>query len=66
MAVYVESSDTADLFLLSLDHFDRKYRKPNRVNDTWDMKKKDRERYENDPKVKHIHMDFSESSWEWE
>ena len=66
IAIYVESSESADVFLLSLEHYDQKYRgKPNRTIDDWKMGEKHRKRYESDPNVKHIRMDFSRSSWTW-
>jgi len=66
IAIYVESSELADLFLLSLDHYDQKYSgKANRVVDDWKMGEKHRKSYESDPNVKHIRMDFSRSSWNW-
>jgi hypothetical protein len=66
IAIYVESSDFADLFLLSLEHYDHKYRaKQKRAIDGWKMGQKYRERYEADPQVRHIRMDFSGSLWQW-
>ena len=66
IAIYVESSEFADLFLLSLDHYDQQYRgNADRAIDDWKMGKKHRKSYESDPDVKHIRMDFSGSSWNW-
>lgn len=66
IAIYVESAQFADLFLLSIGHYDQKYRgRPNRAVDDWKMGEKYRTRYDNDPNVKHIHMDFSTTSWKW-
>lgn len=66
IAIYIESSCCADLFLLSLKHYDRKYcPKQKRAIDDWKMGQKYRERYEADPQVRHIRMDFSGSSWQW-
>ena len=66
IAIYVEASYCADLFLLSLEHYDHEYRaNQNRAIDYWKMGQKYRERYEADPRVQHIRMDFSGSSWEW-
>ncbi|MFA5554890.1 MAG: hypothetical protein WCZ89_03665 [Phycisphaerae bacterium] len=66
IAIYVESCDYADLFLLSLEHYDCKYRvRQKRAIDTWKMSKKHRDKYKTDPQVRHIHMDFSGSSWCW-
>jgi len=66
IAIYVESSDSADLFLLSLSHYSNEYRgKENKAIDTWKMSKKYKLRYYNDPAVKHVRIDLSWKSWEW-
>ena len=66
IAIYVEQSQTADLFLLSLEHYDHKYRgKIGRAIDDWKMGDKYKKMYENDSNIKYIHMDFSVISWEW-
>jgi len=66
IAIYVESSYCADLFLLSLENYDNEYRaNQKRAIDGWKMGQKYRKRYEDDPRVRHIRMDFSGSSWEW-
>lgn len=66
IAIYIESSEFADLFVLSLKHYDRVYRgNRNRAIDDWKMGQKYRKKYEIDPDVKHIHMAFSGSSWNW-
>ena len=64
IAIYVESSYFVDLYLLSLKHYDQEYRgEKKHAIDTWKMGRKYRERYQADPKVWNIRMDFSESSW---
>ncbi len=66
IAIYVESSDSADFYLLSLKHYDKEYRgMKKRAIDDWKMGRKYRERYQADPNVRHIQMDFSGSSWSW-
>jgi len=66
IAIYVESSNCADLFLLSLEHYDHEYRpKQKRAIDVWKMGQKYIERYETDPQVRHIRVDFSGSLWSW-
>ena len=66
LAIFLESSNFADLFLLSLKHYDREYRaKKKRAIDVWKMGQKYRDRYQADPRVQHIRMDFSGSSWQW-
>lgn len=67
IAIYVESSNCADLFLLSLEHYDREYRvRQKRAIDTWKMGRKYIEKYEADSKVRHIKIDFSGSLWKWQ
>ncbi len=64
LAVYVESSESADLYLTSLKHYDEKYRpsKP-RAIDTWNMGNKEKSAYAADPNVWHIHVAFSVTNW---
>ena len=67
IAVYVESTGSADLYVLSLDHYDSRYRGFRaRVIDDWKMGRKHTEEYAQDPQVQHIHMDFEDDKWEWE
>ncbi len=67
IAIYVETADYADLYLTSLENYDRKYRgnKEKIIND-WKMNAKHRKRYEEDPCVKHIRIDFRPTNWSWE
>ena len=66
IAIYVELRDCADLFLLSLEHYDECYRmNAERAIDDWKMGKKYRQKYESDEDLKHIHMDFARKSWNW-
>lgn len=67
IAIYVESKLVADLYLLSLDHYDLQYKGKNeRAIDDWKMTDVYKSIYANDPCVKHIHMDFVNSKWDWE
>lgn len=66
IALYVETLDSADLYLLSLEHYDRRYRGArDRAIDAWKMGHKYRREYEIDPDVHHIRMEFSSTSWKW-
>lgn len=66
IAIYVESSSFADLYLLSLKHYDQEYQgNEKRAIDDWKMGRKYRERYQADPEIRKIRMDFSGSSWSW-
>ena len=63
IAIYVECSDFADLFLLSVEHYDREYRgSPAGVVDVWRMGPKYKQIYEADAQVRHIRTDFRASS----
>ena len=66
IAVYVEKFESADLYLVSLEHYDHRYKgAKDRAIDDWKMGEKYRIEYENDPNVLHIRMDFSIISWNW-
>ncbi|MFC1634758.1 hypothetical protein ACFL5Z_07935 [Planctomycetota bacterium] len=67
IAIYIESSDSADLYLFSLEHYDNEYRgKRKRAIDDWKMGIKYKKRYQADPKVQHIQMSFYGNSWNWQ
>jgi Holliday junction resolvase-like predicted endonuclease len=64
IAVYVETCNSADLYLTSLENYDKQYRGyGERKIDTWKMKPCDKERYEKDPQVKHIKIEFHGHNW---
>ena len=66
IAVYVETPEYADVYLTSLENFDREYRGGKAKSiDTWKMTKKYKERYEQDSNVKHIRIEFHATNWEW-
>ncbi len=66
IAVYVETSQFADLYLTSLDNYDSKYRtREGRALDTWKMSPKYRALYRQDKEVKHIRADFHQDGWAW-
>lgn len=66
LAVYVECTQCADLYLLSLRHYDTYYKgdKERKIDD-WKMNKQNKEAYDKDSEVQHIHMAFSDSGWKW-
>jgi Holliday junction resolvase-like predicted endonuclease len=64
IGVYVETTESADIYLTSLKNYDEKYRgREGKAIDGWKMRKKDKERYEKDPDVKHIRIDFHATDW---
>jgi Holliday junction resolvase len=65
IAVYVETCDEADVYLTSLDNYDRHYRTPGKAIDDWKMGPKDRKRYASDGEVQHIHLSFQADHWKW-
>lgn len=66
ISVYVETLEFADVYLTSLENYDKKYRgKKERAVDDWKMKKKDKERYNKDHDVKHIRIEFHTANWSW-
>jgi hypothetical protein len=64
VAVYVETAREADLYLMSLEHFDTEYC-PNKscAIDAWRMGAKNRECYDQDMNVQHIHLEFKTANW---
>ncbi len=66
IAVYVETCSFADLYLTSLENYDKKYRgKEGTTTDSWKMKKTHTDRYDADPNVMHIRIEFRPTYW-WE
>ena len=65
VAVYVETTDRADVFLTTLANYDAKYRRAGRAIDDWKMGPKDRESYASDPAVKHVGIIFEGGRWVW-
>jgi len=66
IAIYVETLNSADIYLTSLKNYDEKYRgKKGKAIDKWKMRKKDKAQYEKDANVKHIQMHFQAKNWDW-
>lgn len=66
LAVYVETSKSADLYLTSLEHYDQTYRlNKSRAIDTWRMGSEYRRTYDADPDVRHVCVTFTETNWTW-
>lgn len=64
VAVYVEAVRSADLYLMSLDHYDQTYRpQKSRAIDTWKMGAKDKKAYDTDKNVQHICVEFKATNW---
>lgn len=66
IAVYVETSDSADVYLTSLRNYDEKYRgRERKAIDVWKMGNKYKEQYKRDSDVKHIRIEFPDTNWNW-
>ena len=63
IAVYVETSKNAHIYLTSLKNYDEKYRKIGNAIDTFKMKEKYKAIYRNDPDVKYIKIEFQTDNW---
>jgi hypothetical protein len=64
IAVYVETTEYADLFLTSLGNYDAKYRiSEKKVIDNWKMSPRWFRSYDEDPEVKHLHLKFEATNW---
>jgi Holliday junction resolvase-like predicted endonuclease len=67
IGIYVEATDSAEVYLTSLKNYDQKYRgKEGKAIDVWKMKAKHKTAYEEDACVKHIRMDFCCTNWTWD
>lgn len=65
IGVYVETELGADLYLTSIDTYDKKYCTSNQSVDDWKMSTTFKDKYDQDTEVKHIHIDFKSISWAW-
>lgn len=66
IAVYVETLESADVYLTSLKNCDEKYRgREGKAVYDWKMRKRNREQYERDPDAKHIEIQFQARHWDW-
>jgi len=66
IAVYVETSKYADIYLTSLKHYDKIYRsKKTKQIEDWKMSPVFQKRYAEDTCVKHLHIDFVKTGWKW-
>lgn len=63
LAVYVETEKESDIYLTSLNNYNHKYRTRTNVVSDWKMSRDFRVKYDRDPNLKHIHIDFTIRSW---
>jgi Holliday junction resolvase len=65
IAIYVEATDEADVYLTSLENYDCNYRISGKAIDDWKMGPKDQKKYASDAEVQHIHLNFDAKNWKW-
>jgi hypothetical protein len=65
IAVYVEATDGADVYLTSLKNYDLNYHRVGKTIEDWKMTPKEREIYSLDTAVNHIRIKFEENNWVW-
>jgi len=66
IAIYVETTKYAEVYITSIDNYDNKYRgKQGKAVDGWKMNADYRNKYEVDVFVKHIRLDFFSTNWTW-
>lgn len=66
IAIYVETETFADLYLTSLENYDKNYKTSDKKSvDDWKMTEKYKKKYKNDKNIKQIHLDFISNNWEF-
>ena len=66
IAIYVETTKYAEVYITSIDNYDKKYRgKQGKAVDNWKMNAYYKNKYEGDAFVKHIRLDFFSTNWTW-
>lgn len=67
IAIYIEYEKSSDLYLISLDNYDKNYSssRPGKVRiiEDWKMGEKDKDKYAKDPNIKHIKSEFDATKW---
>lgn len=66
IAIYVEKSDSADLFLTSLENYDKKYQlNAGKAIEDWKMGEKYLQKYAQDSGVHHLRLKVESHNWDW-
>jgi hypothetical protein len=64
IAVYVETDKEADLYLMSLENYKKKYAGNGNLKTlTWKMREKHKQNYRADKDVMHLRIEFSQNNW---
>jgi len=58
IGIYVETTNYADIYLMSLAHYDKRYRKKDKVLDDWKMTEKYTRQYASDEQIEHVRIRF--------
>jgi hypothetical protein len=62
LAIYIETEKGADLYLTSLEHYDKQYE----GSSNWKMGKQMRDKYQGDPGVDHVSIELHAPRWRWD
>jgi ribonuclease HI len=62
IAIYVETMNYSDLFLISLDDYESKYYRGTKLAE-WKMESEDIKQYDQDANVMHLHLIFEPRNW---
>ncbi len=66
IAIYVEKSDSADLFLTSLKNYDEKYQlNVGKTIEDWKMGEKYLQKYALDSDIHHLRLKVEAENWDW-
>lgn len=66
IGIYIETSEIADIYLLSLAHYDKTYGSPKESKTrTWKMAQKFKDKYEKDEEIFHIKIQYDLNKWNW-
>jgi Holliday junction resolvase-like predicted endonuclease len=63
LAIYVEATNEADLYMTSFENYESKYLNPEKKMMDWKMSENYVQKYKLDDKVHHIHLKFQEINW---
>lgn len=64
IGIYIETENFADLYLTSLDNYDKNYKSnETKAIDDWKMTEKYKNIYKKDKNIMQIHLDFTSINW---
>jgi Holliday junction resolvase-like predicted endonuclease len=65
LALYIEATTYAEVFLTSLENYDKNYKFETASMESWKMGANWQAKYLDDPMVKHIRLNFDFGNWNW-